>query len=62
MISMCHHVTQFFKKSVINRGISLYNRLPLAIKKSEGFKHFKNKLKLFLLEHPFYTVNEFFCR
>jgi hypothetical protein len=54
--------TSFFKKSVINRGIKLYNRLPLAIKKSEGFKDFKNKLKLFLLEHPFYTLNEFFCR
>ena len=30
--------TSFFKKGVINRCIKLYNRLPLVIKKSEGFK------------------------
>jgi hypothetical protein len=52
--------TFFLKKSVLNRGIKLYNRLPLAIQKS-GFKDFKNKLTLFLLEHPFYTLNEFFA-
>ena len=51
----------FLKKSVINRGIKLCNRLPLAIKKSEGFKDFKNKLKLFLLAHPLYILNEFFA-
>jgi hypothetical protein len=47
-----------FKKSVINRGNKLYNRLPLAIKES-GFKDFKYKLKSFLLAHPFYTLNSF---
>jgi hypothetical protein len=41
--------TSLFKKSVLNRGIKLYNRLPLAINKSGGFKDFKNKLKLLLL-------------
>jgi hypothetical protein len=62
MISIYHLVThRFFKKSVVNRGIKLYNRLPLAIKRSEGFKDFKNKLKLFLLEHPFYILNELFA-
>jgi hypothetical protein len=34
---------------------------PLPIKKSEGFKDFKNKVKLFLLVHPFYTLNEFYA-
>ena len=52
--------TSLFKKSVINRGNKLYNRLPLAIKES-GFKDFKDKLKLFLLAHPFYTLNSFFA-
>ena len=28
---------------------------------TEGFKDFKNKLKLFLLEHPFYTLSELFA-
>jgi hypothetical protein len=50
--------TSFFKKSVIKRGIK---QTALGHKKLEGFKDFKNKLKLFLLEHPFYTLNEFFA-
>jgi hypothetical protein len=40
-------------------GIKLYNRLPLELRKSEGFKEFKHKLKLFLLDHSFYTLHEF---
>jgi hypothetical protein len=51
--------TSTFKKSVINMGIKLYNRLPLELRKSDGFKDFKHKLKLFLVDHPFYTLIEF---
>jgi hypothetical protein len=40
-------------------GIKAYNRLPLEIRKSNGFKDFKYKLKLFLLDNPFYTMKEF---
>jgi hypothetical protein len=40
-------------------GIKLYNRLPLELRKSDGFKDFKHKLKLFLVDHPFYTLQEF---
>jgi hypothetical protein len=40
-------------------GIKLYNRLPLELRKLEGFKKFKHKLKLYLLNHPFYTLQEF---
>jgi hypothetical protein len=39
--------------------IKLYNGLPLELRKSEGFKEFKHKLKLFLLDHSFYTLHEF---
>jgi hypothetical protein len=44
---------------VINMGIKLYNRLPLELRKSDGCKDFKHKLKVFLLDHPFYTLYEF---
>jgi hypothetical protein len=40
-------------------GIKLYNRLPLELMKSDGFKDFKQKLKLYLVDHPFYTSQEF---
>ncbi|PNF29254.1 hypothetical protein B7P43_G10478, partial [Cryptotermes secundus] len=51
--------TSTSKKSVINMGIKAYNRLPLKIRKLNGFKDFKYKLKLFLLDNPFYTMKEF---
>jgi hypothetical protein len=40
-------------------GIKLYNKLSLELRKSEGSKYFKYKLKLFLLDYPFYTLHEF---
>jgi hypothetical protein len=40
-------------------GIKAFNRLPLEVRKLKGFKDFKHKLKLFLLDHPFYTMQEF---
>jgi hypothetical protein len=33
--------TSTFKKSVTNMGIKVYNRLPLKIRKSNGFQDFK---------------------
>jgi hypothetical protein len=40
-------------------GIKLYNRLLLELRKSVGINYFKHKLKLLLLDHPFYTLLEF---
>jgi hypothetical protein len=43
-------------------GIKAFNRLPLEVRKSKGskgLKDFKHKLKLFLLDHPFYTMQGF---
>lgn len=37
------------KKSVVNMGIRLYNRLPVGIKSAESFKDFKIKLRTSLL-------------
>jgi len=48
-----------FKKSVINMGIRLYNKMPTKIKQLESFWDFKQRLKLFLLDCPFYSLSEF---
>jgi len=53
--------TSLFKTSVMNTGIRLYNKMPTRIKQLDRFRDFKRKLKLFLLDHPFYSLNEFFC-
>jgi stress-induced morphogen len=57
-VTLCN--TAFFKKSVVNRSIKVYNTLPDSIKTLDSFKAFKSKLKLFLLDHPFYPMNEFY--
>jgi hypothetical protein len=42
-----------YKKSVINMGIRLYNKVPNHIKKREEYKPYKRKRKAFLTEHAF---------
>jgi hypothetical protein len=39
-------------------GIILYNTMPTKIKHLESFRDFKQRLKLFLLDHPFYSLKE----
>jgi hypothetical protein len=39
-------------------GIKLYNKLPNKVKKLEKLQKFKRKLKYFLLQHIFYSVDE----
>jgi len=46
--------TSLFKRSVMNKGIRLYNKMPTGIKQLDSFRDFRKKLKLFLLDHPFY--------
>jgi hypothetical protein len=41
------------------RGSGSIHRPPLELRKSKGFKDFKHKLKLFLLDHSFYSTKEF---
>jgi hypothetical protein len=52
--------TSLFQKSVLNTGIKLYNHLPSGLKKLDDYKKFRNKLKLFLLTKPLYTLKEYF--
>jgi hypothetical protein len=51
--------TVLFKKSVMNKGISLYNKVPDHIKQKDNFNSFKKGLRSFLLKHSFYSVDEF---
>jgi hypothetical protein len=60
-VSFCN--TSFFKKSVKNMGVKLFNRMPGEITQIEGFKAFRHTLKLFLLNHSFYSLQELLmCR
>jgi len=40
--------------------IRLYNKMPIRIKHLHSFRDSKRKLESFLLDHPFYSLNEFF--
>ena len=52
--------TSLFKRSVINMGIRLCNKMPTKIKQLfESFRDFKQGLKLFLLDCLFF-FNEIF--
>jgi len=53
------HKTEIYKKSVINMGTKVCNNLPGFIKEIKDYKVFKKELKLFLLLHTFYSVEEF---
>lgn len=46
--------------SVINTEIRLH-KTPTIIEQLENCSHFKNRLKTFLLDHPFYSRNEYLC-
>ena len=41
-------------------GIKLFNKLPHSIKQKPDLKGLKNALYKFLLEHSFYSINEYF--
>ena len=40
-------------------GTKVYNNLPKFLKEIDNYKAFKKELKLFLLPHSFYSVEEF---
>jgi hypothetical protein len=51
--------TDLYKRSVINMGSKLYNKLPDYIKETESYKTFRKQLKSFLLQQAFNSVEEF---
>jgi len=51
--------TDLYKRSVINMGNKLYNKLPGYIEEIDSYKTFKKELKSLLLLHSFYSAEEF---
>jgi hypothetical protein len=47
----------FCRRSVVNMGIRLYNKVPDHIKKLEKNKLFKREMRSFLLQHALYSVD-----
>jgi hypothetical protein len=54
-----HCNTVSFKKSVINMGITLYNKVREQIKLKKNFNCFKRDLRSFLLKCSIYSVDDF---
>jgi hypothetical protein len=50
--------TDIYKQIVINMGTKVYNKLLGCVKEIDSYKAFKKELKLFLLLHTFYSVEE----
>jgi len=53
--------TETYKKSVIKMGTKIYDKLPGFLKEIDDIRVFRKKLKMFLLVHSFYSVEEFFA-
>jgi len=51
--------TNIFKKSITDLRTKLYNKLPNYIKNLENLKLFKKQPKAILLQHTFYSVDEY---
>ena len=51
--------TDLYKRSVINVGTKLYNKIAGYIKEIDSYKTFKKELKSVLLLHFFYSAEEF---
>ena len=50
--------TDLYKRSVINMGTKLYNKLSGYIIEIDSYKAFKKELKSLLLLRSFYSVEE----
>ena len=48
-----------FRKSVVNRGIQLYNKVPDYIQNLDKDEVFKRESRPFLLQQAFYSVDEY---
>ena len=60
MINMLYIIIHLFLRRVVNMGIRVYHTLTDSIKTLDHFMAFKLKVKSFLLDHLFYSINEFY--
>jgi hypothetical protein len=56
-VQSCNTLT--CEKGVVNMAVKLHNKLPMEIRKVKGERKFKYRLKRYLLESPYYTLQEF---
>jgi hypothetical protein len=47
------------KKGIMNMGNILYSKLPNKNKKVEKFRQFKRQQRSYLLQHIFYSLDEY---
>lgn len=50
--------TSVFKKSVVNTGIKIYNKLPCQMRKLKKMQHIMRELRSFSLQHTFYSIDK----
>jgi hypothetical protein len=43
----------------MNMGIKLYNKIPIKIMEVENLRLFKRVFRSYLLQHTFYSVDEY---
>lgn len=53
------HNLSKYEKSPEYAGITFFNKLPANIKNIKDYTTFKNRLKLFLIQKAYYSVNEY---
>ena len=51
--------TALYKNNYGNVGIKLFNKLPNSIKKVGKPQEFKRRLQKFLMQHVFYSIDEY---
>jgi hypothetical protein len=51
--------TNVLKNGVLDMGIKLYNKILIKIREIEKMRHFKRVLRSYLLQHTFYSVEEY---
>jgi hypothetical protein len=54
--------TNVVKNGVMNMGIRLYNRIPNKIREVEKMRQFKRVLRSYLVQHMFYSGEEYMLR
>jgi hypothetical protein len=54
------HTHSLFKNSPIHLCTKIYNSLPIVITKIQNLSSFTSSIKSFLLQNPFYTLDEFY--
>lgn len=59
-IAVPRHSTALFETGPHYMGVKIYNYIPEDIKKENVRFKFKNKMKIFFRNHPFYSLEEFY--